>query len=136
LKVVSVRDVWALEPQHFSTWLADNIEQLGRAIGIELEVRGREVGVGAFSLDMLAHDVDTLGLFIARNDASENRRVYEQLKEDEARICDETGLNLNWDFKEDRIRQQIWTAFPVDRANPEQLQASRQWAIDAAKRFK
>ena len=67
LRVISVRDVWALEPQHFSTWLADNIEQLGRAIGIELEVRGREVGVGAFSLDMLAHDVDRDRIVIIEN---------------------------------------------------------------------
>ena len=67
LRVVSVRDVWALEPQHFSTWLAENIEQLGHAIGIELAVRGREVGVGAFSLDMLAHDVDRDRIVIIEN---------------------------------------------------------------------
>ena len=294
LRIVNVRDVWALEPQHFSAWLAENIEQLGHAIGIELELRGREVGVGSFSLDMLAHDVDrnrivivenqlgktdhdhlgklvtyaagtkadvivwiapefreehraaidwlnnntdqskeffaieiqalqiddsrpaanfrlvsfpndwqkiitassqrkandsgsaffleyyselsaaarlagfpraqapsgqaelvldrlaagayiaaafsrtqlTLGLFIARNNALENRRVYEHLRLGEHEISAKIGLDLIWDLKEDRIRQQIWTAFQVDRADPEQLLASQRWAIETATRFK
>ena len=52
------------------------------------------------------------------------------------RIAGETGLALNWDFKPDRIRQQIWTAFPVDRADPQQLDASRHRIIGAAKRLR
>jgi hypothetical protein len=56
LRVLDIRSVWPLEPQHFSKWLADDIQQLGLAVGLDLEVRGREVTIGSFSLDILAHD--------------------------------------------------------------------------------
>lgn len=295
LRSVNIRDVWALEPQHFSTWLADNLPKLGRAIGIELELRQREVAVGPFSVDILAHDVDRdrvviienqlgrtdhdhlgklityaaglkaqvivwispefreehraaldwlnentdetreffaiqiealqiddsrpaanfkvvafpndwqkltnavaqrggdasarraffleyfselssnaraagfpraqtasgqfelvidrlpagsylaaafsrdtlpFGLYIARNDAAENRRIYEALLADSSQIESEIGINLQWDFIEGRVRQQIWTSIRVDRQDSGQLDSSRKWVLDVAKKFK
>ncbi|HEY0381237.1 MAG TPA: hypothetical protein VGC72_03460, partial [Candidatus Elarobacter sp.] len=70
LRIVSIREVWPLEPQHFSTWLAENINKLGDAIGIALELRRREVGVGAFSLDILAHDIVRDRIVIIENQLS------------------------------------------------------------------
>lgn len=295
LRSVSIREVWPLEPQHFSTWLAENLAMLGRAIGIELELRNREVGVGQFSLDILAHDMDrdrvviienqlsrtdhdhlgklityaaglkafvviwispdfrqehraaiewlnentdeskeffaiqieavridesrpaanfklisypngwqkttsasvqqggdnparraffleyftelssaaraagfnraqaatpqpdlvldrlpagayiatafsrellTTGLYIARNDATENRRIYEALSREASEIDQELGATLKWDYVEGRVRQQVWTSMVVDRGDPVQLERSRAWVIDMARKFK
>ena len=57
LKLVAVRDVWRHEAHHFTRWLGEHIEHLGRAIGMDLEVVKVESGVGAFSLDILAKDL-------------------------------------------------------------------------------
>lgn len=48
------RDAWAHEAHAFTPWLADNLDRLEEAVGIPLELRGREVGVGRYSADILA----------------------------------------------------------------------------------
>ena len=53
---VSLRTVWPHEERNFSKWLADNLDKLGEALGLDLEFREREAPVGPFSLDVLAHD--------------------------------------------------------------------------------
>ena len=54
---VDPRSIWKHEANDFTPWLADNIAQLGEAIGIELEVTEQEADVGGFSLDILAKDL-------------------------------------------------------------------------------
>ena len=54
---VKLRDVWPSEPSDFTPWLADNISELGAALGLELELRQREADVGGYSLDILASDL-------------------------------------------------------------------------------
>lgn len=54
---VALKDVWPHEAQDFTPWLADNLDKLGEALGLDLEFREREAAVGSFSLDVLAHDV-------------------------------------------------------------------------------
>ena len=54
---VSLTEVWPHEAQDFTPWLADNLDKLGEALGLDLEFQGREVSVGPFFLDILAHDV-------------------------------------------------------------------------------
>ncbi|MFN3474713.1 MAG: hypothetical protein ACK4ZW_11795 [Blastomonas sp.] len=51
---VSPREAWAHEAHSFTPWLADNLPRLSDAIGIPLELTGREVGVGRYSADILA----------------------------------------------------------------------------------
>ena len=53
---VNLRDVWSNEAAGFTPWLQKNIDQLGEALGMDLEVDEREAPVGAFSLDLLARD--------------------------------------------------------------------------------
>jgi hypothetical protein len=51
---VPPRAAWAHEALSFTPWLAENLPRLSEAIGIPLELTGREVGVGRFSADILA----------------------------------------------------------------------------------
>ncbi len=45
------RSVWKHEAHDFTRWMADNIEALGEALGIEINAEV-EVPVGAFSVDL------------------------------------------------------------------------------------
>ncbi len=53
---VDLREVWPREDQDFTPWLADNLDKLGEALGLDLELQSAEAAVGPFSLDVLAHD--------------------------------------------------------------------------------
>ena len=53
--------MWPNEAADFTPWLAhpDNIQRLGEAIGLELEVEHTEMAVGPFAADILARDSAT-----------------------------------------------------------------------------
>ena len=57
IEEVDLRKQWPNEADDFTPWLQDNMDLLGDALGIELEVQQREASVGTFSLDLLARDV-------------------------------------------------------------------------------
>lgn len=57
IKQVSLREVWPNEARDFTPWLAENIDKLGNALGLDLEVQSAEAPVGSFSLDILARDL-------------------------------------------------------------------------------
>lgn len=67
LKKVPLREIWAHEAHDFTTWLESNIESLGDALGLELELTGREESVGDFSLDLLAKDLNSSRTVIIEN---------------------------------------------------------------------
>jgi len=60
-KKLNVRKIWANETSDFTPWLAneENIQLLGKAIGLELEVEQVEATVGPYSADILAKDTGT-----------------------------------------------------------------------------
>ena len=53
---VDLREAWPNEAQDFTPWLAENIAELGEALGMDLELQQTEAAVGGYSLDMLATD--------------------------------------------------------------------------------
>ena len=67
LNKVALRDIWPHEASDFTPWLAENIEELGKALGIDLELVEQEANVGDFSLDILAKDLGTSKSAIIEN---------------------------------------------------------------------
>ncbi len=64
---VDLREVWPHEAQDFTPWLAENLDKLGAALGLDLELQSSEAAVGPFSLDVLAHDADGNGPVVIEN---------------------------------------------------------------------
>ncbi len=56
IKQVDVRDLWPSEPYKFTPWLAENLELLGEAVGLRLEVVQQEKPIGSMFLDILAKE--------------------------------------------------------------------------------
>ena len=52
LKSVPPRNMWVNEARDFTPWLAANINNLSKAIGLELEVENTEVACGPYSADI------------------------------------------------------------------------------------
>lgn len=51
---VETRTAWGHEAHEFTPWLAENLDRLSDALGIPLELTGREVNCGRYSADILA----------------------------------------------------------------------------------
>ena len=67
LKKIPLCEIWPHEANDFTPWLASNIEALGNALGLELELTDREAPVGDFSLDLLAKDLGSSRNVIIEN---------------------------------------------------------------------
>ena len=64
---VEPRRVWPHEAANFTPWLADHIDELGLALGMDLELQSTEAPVGPFSLDLLARDIGASRTVIVEN---------------------------------------------------------------------
>jgi len=67
LKKINLRDIWQNEATSFTPWLADNINELSKALGMQLELKQTEADVGDFSLDLLAFDLGTNRTVVIEN---------------------------------------------------------------------
>lgn len=61
------RTVWPSESSNFTPWVAENMEELGELLGLDLELRHREASVGDFRVDILAHDLGRDRIVIIEN---------------------------------------------------------------------
>lgn len=53
-----VREIWTDEAADFTPWLAQNLNLLGKELGLNLELVEQEKAIGWFYLDILARDSD------------------------------------------------------------------------------
>jgi len=69
LEKVDLRQIWQTEGQDFTPWLAreENLETLGEAIGIELELEAQEKDVGPFRADILCKSTEDDSLVLIEN---------------------------------------------------------------------
>ncbi len=58
IQEVNIREVWPNEASDFTPWLAENLEVLGEELGMVLELKGIEVPVGNYYLDILANEAN------------------------------------------------------------------------------
>ena len=59
LERIDARKVWQHEALEFTPWLSEHVDELNKAIGLEIEVSGREVKVGPFAVDLYGTEVQT-----------------------------------------------------------------------------
>ena len=62
-----LRSVWQNEERDFTRWLAENIDLLGSALGIEIEDAQAEETVGDFSSDIVAREMNTGETIVIEN---------------------------------------------------------------------
>ena len=68
LEELGMSSIWRREDTKFTPWLADNLDQLGEAVGMELELVKREKRLdGAGRLDILARQAETEALVAIEN---------------------------------------------------------------------
>lgn len=67
VKRLKLREIWEKEAADFTPWLAENIQSLGEALGMDLELQTQEAPVGDFSLDLLAKDLGSNRLVVIEN---------------------------------------------------------------------
>ena len=67
LKRISLREIWKNEASDFTTWLESNIQTLGTALDMDIEITSREASVGDFSLDLLAQDLGSSRMVVIEN---------------------------------------------------------------------
>ncbi len=54
IETVAIRKVWRTENSDFTPWLQSHIGELDKVLGLGLSAPQREVGAGAFSIDLVA----------------------------------------------------------------------------------
>ena len=78
LKKVELRKVWPHEALDFTKWLSSsaNLNMLGEAVGVELELIETESSVGSFNVDIYAQEVGTGRKAIIENQLEETNHDH------------------------------------------------------------
>ena len=68
-RITDLRTVWPHEANDFTKWLAEdaNLEELGNAVGIDIDLEERESSVGSFSVDLFATETGSGRKIIIEN---------------------------------------------------------------------
>lgn len=66
-EIIDLRKVWQHEALNFTPWVAENIELLGDAVGLDITVDETESTVGDFSVDIYASEIGTDRKIIIEN---------------------------------------------------------------------
>lgn len=62
-----MRSVWPKEAGDFTPWLAENVELMSDALGMEFELEGQEVSVGGYSADLVLRDRSSDAVVVVEN---------------------------------------------------------------------
>ena len=109
LKTVTPRQKWNNEARDFTPWLANNIEELNKALGLELEVENTEASVGPYSADILAKDTGTDTYVIIENQLEKTNHDHLGKAITYASVLDaSTIIWIATDFTEEHKKSLDW----------------------------
>lgn len=119
MKEVSVRRKWPDEALDFTPWLSENLDLLGRAIGLTLGLVKREKQVGQMFLDILAKDTAS-GVLVAvenqleRTDLGHLGQLITYATGCNARVAIWVAPEFRYEFAEALYRLNEWTREGID----------------------
>lgn len=111
IEAVDLRSVWLSESRDFTPWLAqdENLAELGKALGIELELEAQEKEVGTFSADLLCKNTADDSWVVIENqiEKTDHKHLGQLLTYAaglkavtivwvSAKFCDEHRATLDW----------------------------------------
>ncbi len=67
VKPVEVREIWPNEARDFTPWLAQNLDRLGEAVGLDFELTEKESCVGSFWCDLVATGIGNDKVIVIEN---------------------------------------------------------------------
>jgi len=109
LKTITPRQKWNNEARDFTPWLGNNIEELNKALGLELEVENTEVAVGPYSADILAKDTGTGKYVIIENQLEKTNHDHLGKAITYASVLDaSTIIWIATDFTEEHKKSLDW----------------------------
>lgn len=76
IKRLDPRTVWPHEAHDFTPWLSEHLDDLGEALGLELEAIETESAVGRYSADILAKDLGTGRTAVIENQLEPTDHVH------------------------------------------------------------
>lgn len=74
LEELEPREIWSDEAREFTPWLAEHLEDLGRALSIELHLVEAEGAVGPFAADVIADSEN--GLVVIENQLEQSDHTH------------------------------------------------------------
>ena len=121
IEQVNLRDIWPNESLHFTPWLSKNLDLLGDALGLKLELVQTEAPVGGppYSCDILAKEVKT-GVLVA----IENQLEWTDFMHLAQTLIYTVGL---------KARIAIWVATEFRYESAEVLNWLNEWTTDEIK---
>jgi hypothetical protein len=83
-----IRTVWVNEAKDFTPWLAENINTLGAELGLDIELITTEHGIGSFSLDIYAKEINTGHSIVIENqlEATDHSHLGQLIPTPQARM--------------------------------------------------
>ena len=139
LSPVNVREVWAGESGDFTPWLAENADQLGEALGMDLIHEQTEAPVGRYSADLVFRDASTDRLIVVENmfGATDHDHLGKLITYKE-QIEKDVGEDLEWDRMDDRRGSRASLYFPdeIRVTDEERWPDARSWLVEAMGRMR
>jgi hypothetical protein len=109
LKQITPREKWKHEASDFTPWLAQHIDELNAALGLELEVENTEVAVGPYSADILAKDIGTNKYVVIENQLEKTNHDHLGKSITYASVLDaSTVIWIATDFTEEHQKALDW----------------------------